>query len=138
MFNIITGINESKTLATHVSRECKFKFDEKNPVQINGGINDKYACECKKRHVWEEDCIWDIASCSCDNGKYLADIVDNSVITCDEITEEETKTVMTNFNEKNEICKTKILYILLDFLSITVALLIAVKVYYYQIKYKAK
>ena len=64
--------------------------------------------------------------------------MDNSVITCDEITEEETKTVMTNFNEKNEICKTKILYILLDFLSFTVALLIAVKVYYYQIKYKAK
>ena len=64
--------------------------------------------------------------------------VDNSVITCDEITEEETKTVTTNFNEKNEICKTKILYILPDILSITVALLIVVKIYYYQIKYKAK
>ena len=33
-----------------MTSECKFKFDEKNPVQINGGINDKYACECKKRH----------------------------------------------------------------------------------------
>ena len=115
-----------------------FNLMKKNPVQINGGINDKYACECKKRHVWEEDSIWGIASCNCDNGKYLANIVDNSVITYDEITEEETKTVTTNFNEKNKICKTKILYILLDFLSITVALLIAVKIYYYQIKYKAK
>ena len=27
MFNMITGINNSKTLTDHISCECKFKFD---------------------------------------------------------------------------------------------------------------
>ena len=34
------------------------------------------------------------ATCSCENGKYLASIVDDSVITCDAITEK-TKTIPT-------------------------------------------
>ena len=57
---------------------------------------------------------------------------------CDEIVEEETKIVTTNFDEKNGIYKTKNLYILLAFLLITIALLIAVSIYYYLTKYKAK
>ena len=38
-----------------------------------------------------------------ENGKYLASIMDDSAITCDEIMEsygEETETISTNFNEK--------------------------------------
>ena len=40
MFNMITGINELKTLAKHISRKCKCRFDlmEENVIQINGGI----------------------------------------------------------------------------------------------------
>ena len=38
VFNIITGINESKTLTKNISCECKCKFDGKNVIQINGGI----------------------------------------------------------------------------------------------------
>ena len=60
------------------------------------------------------------------------------MITCDEIIEEETKTVTTTFNEKNAVCKTKNFYILLAFLLVAIALLIAVSIYYYLIKYKAK
>ena len=38
--------------------------------------------------------VWNLATCSCENGKYLASIVDNSVIMCDEIIEAEgTKTI---------------------------------------------
>ena len=60
------------------------------------------------------------------------------MITCDEnIDAKERKTISTNFNEKNAICETKKLYILL-FLLTAVALLIAVSIYCYQIKYKAK
>ena len=33
-----TGINESKTLAKHISCECKCKFDGTNANQINGEI----------------------------------------------------------------------------------------------------
>ena len=33
---MITGINELKTLTKHMSCECKYRFDEKNVMQING------------------------------------------------------------------------------------------------------
>ena len=38
-------------------------------------------------------------TCSCKNSKFLASIIDDSVITCDEIVKE-TKSVVTNFNKK--------------------------------------
>ena len=64
--------------------------------------------------------------------KYLASIMDDPVITCDEITEsydvdveanwhDETKTILTNFNEKKATCKTQNFYPLLAFLLITKA-----------------
>ena len=51
---------------------------------------------------------------------------------------EETKTVTKRFNEKNAICKTKNFYILLAFLLITIALLVAVSIYCHLIKKQAK
>ena len=84
-----------------------------------------------------------IFTCSCKNGKYLASIIVNSVIMCNEIIDadaeakscnEETKTVKLNFNEKNSISKTKKFYILLAFLLISIALLIAVSIYCFLIK----
>ena len=62
----------------------------------------------------KRDYILNPATCSCGNGKYSAIFINDSVITCDETTEE-TKIVTTNFNEKNAICKTKHFYILLGF-----------------------
>ena len=50
---------------------------------------------------------------------------------------EETKIILTNFNEKRPACKTQNIYILLVFLLITTALLIAVSMYYYMIKHRA-
>ena len=43
--------------------------------------------------------------------------------------DQEIKTIPTNFNEKKATCKTKNFYILLAFLLITKALLIAVSIY---------
>ena len=57
--------------------------------------------------MWK-DYVWNSATCIGENGKYLASIMDDSVITCDETIksyDEEIKTVPTNFNEKNIICK---------------------------------
>ena len=73
--------------------------------------------------------------------RYLESIMDDSAITCDEIIEsydEETKSILTNFNERKATSKTQNLYILLAFLLITIALLIAVSIYCYLIKYRAK
>ena len=72
--------------------------------------NDKCQCQCKKHRIFEKIYIWNPAKCNCENGKYLASIMDDSVITSDEIIEsynKEIKTIPTNFNEKLLICKTQ-------------------------------
>ena len=73
----------------------------------------------------------------CENGKYLGSIIDDLMNTCEEIIET-TKTVRTNFNEKQVTCETKHFCILLTFLLATIAILVAVSVYSYLIKYGAK
>ena len=55
--------------------------------------------------------------------------MNDSAITCGDIIEEETKTVTTSFKEETSVYKTKNFYILLAFLIITNALLIAVSIY---------
>ena len=75
---MITGINESKTLMKHNGRKCNSN---------QWWNNNKCQCECKQSHVWEKVYIWNPATCSCENGKYLASIMDDSVITCEEIIE---------------------------------------------------
>ena len=90
-------------------------------------------CERKKRHVSEKDYVWNPATCNCENGKYLASIVDDSAIMCDEVIDSYKE--KTNFNEKKAACKIQSFYILLGFLLIIIALLIAVSIYCYFIKY---
>ena len=60
--------------------------------------------------------------------------MNDSAIICDEIIYAE----RTNFNEKNTACKMQNFYTLLGFLLITITLLIAVSIYCYLIKYRAK
>ena len=52
---------------------------EQNVIQINGEIM-KCQFECKKRHICEKDYIWKPAACGCENGKYLASIMDDSAL----------------------------------------------------------
>ena len=68
--------------------------------------------------------IWNLAACSCENGKCAESIIDDSVITCDEIIEERktipTKTLQQKpcqqiLTKKKVACKTKNFYILLTF-----------------------
>ena len=64
--------------------------------------------------------------------------MDDSAIMRDEVMDAEAKSnnEKTNFNEKST-CKTQNFYILLTFLLITIALLIAVSIYCNLIKYRA-
>ena len=59
----------------------------------------------------EKDYAWNPVTCNCENFKYLASIMDDSAINCDEVTNadtrvtlknnnDETKSIPTNFNEK--------------------------------------
>ena len=109
-----------------------------NVIQIISRIMIQEDASAKGNIYIKKDYIWNPFTCSCQSGKYLASIIDNSVITCDEIIEEEIKTITTKFNEKNVIYKTKNIYILLIFILITVPLLTAVSIYYYLIKYRGK
>ena len=131
---MITGINESKTLTRHISCECKCKFHGRKRNSDQWWNNDKCRRECKKHHIYEKDYVWNPATCNCENGKYLASIMDDSVITCDEII----NVKETNFNEKNITYRTQNVYILLVFLLTTITLLIAVSIYCYLIKYRTK
>ena len=61
--------------------------------------------------------------------------MDNSAIMCDDVIKSYKEE--TNF-DRRATCKTQNFYILLAFLSITIALLIAVSIYCYLKKYQAK
>ena len=54
MFNMITGINQSKTLTNHISCQCKCRFDGKKCNSDQWLNNDKCRCECKKCHVYQK------------------------------------------------------------------------------------
>ena len=72
-----------------------------------------------KKHICEKDYVWNPATCNCENGKYFASIMDDSMIVCDEFIrsyDEEIKTIPINFNEKNITSKTQNFYVLLSFL----------------------
>ena len=64
--------------------------------------------------------------------------MDDSAIICDEVIKpyhEKIKTISTNINEKKVTCITQSFNILLVFLLITIALLIAVSIYCYLIRH---
>ena len=54
VFNMITGIIESKTLTKHISCECKCKVDRTKCGSNQLWNNDKYWCECKKNYICEK------------------------------------------------------------------------------------
>ena len=109
MFNMITGIDESKTLTKHISCECKFRFDGRKCNSDQWWNNDKCRCECNKCQVCEKDYVWNASTCNWENGRYLESITDNSAIVCDEVIESHDEE--TNFNDKkNNLLNAKFLY----------------------------
>ena len=101
VFNMITGINESKRLAKHISCKCKCRFDGEKCNTNQWWNNNKRRCESKNIHLCENDYVWNPATCTCENRKYLASIMDKTI--WDELIDE----TETSFNEKNITCKTK-------------------------------
>ena len=101
-----------------MSCECKCKFDGRKRNSVQWWNNSKCRFEWKKSHLCEKDYIQNPATCCCENGKKLV--------------------YSTNFDEKKATCITPIFYILLVFILITIALLIAVSICCYLIKYRVK
>ena len=89
VFNLITIINELRTLIKHISCKCKCKFDSKkcnsNPIWNNNKCQWDY--KNQRKNVYKNG-FWNLGLCSCENDKYLESIIiiSNSVI-CKEIIE---------------------------------------------------
>ena len=112
VFNMITGINESKTLTKHISCECKCRFDGKNVIQVNGGITINIDVSIKTFMYVKKTMFGILLYIILEIAKYLASIMDG--IICNEIIDAKE----TNFNETNITCETQNFYILLTFLLI--------------------
>ena len=54
-----------------------------NVIQIDIAITINAKVIVKKYRICEKDYIWNPSTCICKNGKHLASIMDDSVITCD-------------------------------------------------------
>ena len=100
---MITEINKSKTLTKHISCECKCKLDGGNCNSYQWWNNDKCWCDCKRSYVREKDYVLNPAPWNCENGKYLASMMDDSAITCDEIIESCDEETKTSSNEKSKL-----------------------------------
>ena len=135
-----TGIKESKILTKHTSCECRCSF-KRRKWNSNQRRNKDNWCQCKnkiKHRVCEKGSIWNPATCSCENGKYVGSFIDDSVISCDEIIGKKKRTSKTLLTKSTSTkSNSKDFYILLTFLLITKALSIVVSVYCYLIKYRA-
>ena len=64
---------------------------EENVVWINGGITINVDKTVKKCLVCGKDYIWNPSTCSYENGKYLANVMDALAINCDEMIYAEAK-----------------------------------------------
>ena len=114
---------------------------EENVIQINGGLMINVDVSIKNIIYVKKIMFGILLHAAVKIKKYLASIMDDSVIICDEVIDsyyEKIKTIPTNFNEKNITCKRQNFYILLAFLLITITLLRGISIYCCLIKYHTK
>ena len=76
-------------------------------IQIKSGIMTIFDAIAKTSYMWKKIISGILLHVVAKHGKYLASIIDDPVITCDEIIEAVAKSYQRNFNEKNANCKRK-------------------------------
>ena len=81
------------------------EFPIKSEIMITVNVSAKNLKYVKKIYIWNPSAY------SCKNGKYLASIIDDSVITCDEVIYMKGRKTI----RKNIICERKRLFIRLSF-----------------------
>ena len=144
VFNMITGINKSKTLTKHILFKCECKFDNRK-CNSNQKWNNKL-CQCKYKNyqMCKEDCSWNPSACICEYDKYLGSIIDDSVMRCNEIintadsvSTNVTSTVSANFHIKKVKCKMDC-YILHTVLLVIILLFLITIICYYYAKHRSK
>ena len=58
---------------------------KENEIEMNGGITINVDVSVKNIIYVKKNYIWNPSTCICENRKYLARIVDDSVTMCDEV-----------------------------------------------------
>ena len=81
---MITNRIEGKTLVTHMSCDCKCKFDSTRRNLNQKWNNETCQCEIKNYRTCKKGYSWNPKTCIGQNSKHLKHIVDYSVINCDE------------------------------------------------------
>ena len=76
---MITRINELKTLTRQIPWECKCRFVRRKYKSDQWWNNDNCPCQCYKNHVCEKDYVWNPALGKCENGIYLASIMNKAI-----------------------------------------------------------
>ena len=85
VFNMITNKNEVKTMAKHISCDCKCKFNSTTCNSTQKWKNETYQCECANYRKSKKDYSWNSCTCIFENSKYLKSIADTSEIAFDDI-----------------------------------------------------
>ena len=67
--------------------------------------NNKCRCEFKNYHICEKDYVWNPATFNCENGENLANVMDDSAITCDEVIGSYAKLCSKDDKEKKILIK---------------------------------
>ena len=88
---MITGTTESKTLRNHIPCKCKCRYERKKYNSNQWWNKNKCWYDCKEVYVCEKDYICNPATCICENGKYLAIIMDDLAIIFDKVIASTTK-----------------------------------------------
>ena len=79
VFNMITKINEVKTLITHILYGCKYKFHSTICNSNRKWNNETSQCNCKNHHTFKKNYSWNTRKYFCKNGKYFKSITDKLV-----------------------------------------------------------
>ena len=116
VFSMIKVIKESKTVAYHISFECKCESNGWKCKSREKWKKDKHECKDKKlikHRTCEEEYAWSPSTCACECdkdceiGEYLKDcefvesLVDDLVVTCDDVENTPESAVISPINGRN-------------------------------------
>ena len=68
VFNSLSGLNETKFIVQHESRECKCGLNENVYNSKQKWNHDECRCECEKLDDWgscKNDYMWNASTCDC-------------------------------------------------------------------------
>ena len=156
VFNLVSGVDETKFVVQHESRECKCRLNESvcNSKQKWNHVDCQYQCKelddwgsCKNGYIWhfstcdcecnkvcQIDKHWDIRNCSCKT-RLIGKLVlqrENEILNTTETLVDDEKVVCTKGN-----CLThaiSLVLILLLLLSVTFVILNIDQTFYYHFK----